>query len=271
MIFPNNSGVGELPWDLHAVSADAEIELLGLDDPPPAAWFNSPKFPDDLLIRRLAIPLLASIHLLGSGVANVSEAWMYRETGLRPEITPLRLRLFARGEEFYLPAGTDEATLTTVHEKISLALTTAPWLRITLEHMLLALDRSGLSDGLLDMTICLESLIRASTEVAFRFSHQIPPLVTDSPSELEDFQRLLEILYDLRSQHVHGTMSGKKALQKEGIVEDRWEDIQRIMRAAVIYAIEFHSHDNDGDWKSHLNQRMHSIIPAIQAKWGTVQ
>lgn len=263
-----HSGIGDLPWELHDVSRGQEVKLLASEEPPTAVWFRLGRTSDDG-IRQKAIPLLATLHLLGSGVAPVSEAWVYQDSPIRfAEARALRLQLLGRGEGFFLPAGTNEDAVASAYERVTSALACAPWLRISLEHFLLALDKTGLSDGVLDLTICLESLIRVTTEVSFRFSHQITRLVTSSPSEIQDYQGLLHDLYAVRSGHVHGAEPRGKALKH---VERRIEELEKIMRDAIMYAVEFHAHTAVGKntWNQHLGGLLHGTDHRNHVNWGT--
>ncbi len=265
---PEGSGIGELPWDFHEVSRDQELELLRSEEPPPAVWFRLDRI-DDEEIRRKAISLLATVHLLGSGVARVSQAWIYRDSPLAfTEARALRLQLVGGGAPLLLPAGINQDAVESAYDRVTAALASTPWLRISLEHMLLALDRTGLSNGILDLTICLESLIRVNTEVSFRFSHQIARLVTSSPSEIEDYQGLLHHLYTVRSGHVHGTQPQPKALRH---VQQRAEELEGIMRDAIMYALEFHAQPGltKEAWTQHLGQLLHGTARRIRVDWGT--
>ena len=266
--FPDGAGIGDLPWELHSLSRDAELDLLGEAETPLAVWFETARAPGDDDIRKCAIPLLGTIHLIGAGVAAISEAWIYGAPSKSPSVRPLALQLLGQSHEFFLPAGVDAAALADIHGRITKAVSIAPWVQITIEHFLLALDRTGLSRGILDMTICLESLIRGSAEIGFRLSHQIPPLVTDSPSEQEDYTNLLQSLYAVRSEHVHGALLGKGTKKKQKLVQERWEDLAHIMRTAVRYALEFHA--TLSDWDAHLTKRMRNSVPRITIEWGEI-
>lgn len=267
---PNGSGIGDLPWDLHLASESEELRLLNSNDQPAAIWFTV-RTANDNEIRRESIPLLGSLHLLGKGVVPIAVAWTYKDSPDGPEleqVLPLRLQLLGRDNEFFLAAGINEDSMLTAHAKVTSALETGPWLQITLEHMLLALDMSGLSQGLLDLTICLESLLKVNAEVAFRFSHQICRLATSSPGEIEDYQALLYDLYQVRSTHVHGERPKRTRLRN---VRERLTELQMIMRAAVVYAIEFHSQQDLGTqhWKGHLDGLLSGTAQRIRADWGS--
>lgn len=266
VVLPNKGGIGDLPWEMHRVSTEEEERLLGSSDPPAAIWFESGD--TDEAIRKEAIPLLAALHLLGSGVAPVLEAWVYENRGGRSriaEVRLLRLQLLGRGDEFYMRAGINDDLVGTACRKVASAAKRAPWIRVSLEHLLLALDKAGLSEGILDMTICLESLIRATTEIAFRFSHQIPRLVTNSPSEIEDYQALLRDLYEVRSGHVHGAGPSAKSRKRLQHVQSRMDELESIMRDSIRYAIEFHARSGvtKDAWDTHLNQLLHGTAARL--------
>lgn len=109
--FPDEAGIGDLPWYLHELSDDAELELFGEAEQPLAVWFQTARTPTDEDIRRYAIPLLGTIHLLGRGIAGVAQAWVYPVTDKAPTTRPLALQLLGQAEEFFLPAGLDVVAL----------------------------------------------------------------------------------------------------------------------------------------------------------------
>jgi hypothetical protein len=265
---PSGSGVGDLPWELHEVSILEEERLTGSRDPPSAIWFDVRSVQEQELRKNL-VPLLGLLHLLGKGVAPVSVAWAYggAPAALRLDsVIPLHLQLRGEGP-FFLPAGINEAAIVYAYTKIEAAVCAAPWLLISMEHMLLALDKAGLSDGILDLTICLESLIQSNVEVGFRLSHEISRLVTTSPSEQQEYQELLHDLYEARSKHVHGGKPKSKTLK----VRQRMPELVEIMRSAVRYAVEFHARaPQSRAWRAHLDCLMHGTTERISVDWGSI-
>lgn len=185
----SNRGIGELPSALHAASIGRQRSVLANEDPPPSLWFsiNSPT-PESIL--KTSIPIVGALHLLGNGVMRLQEAWTYdgaADAFQLKDVQALRMPLAGSVPEFYLPAGVTDGMISSVDQKMTAALAKASWLRTTLEHMLLALDHTGLSDGLLDLTISMESLIRINQEVSFRFSHQVCRLAKTSPTEIAEY------------------------------------------------------------------------------------
>lgn len=268
MDFSDTVGLGDLPYDLLEASLDQIIQAFESLDPPAAVWFEVDEVTDET-VHRGSIPMLGLLHLLGRNVVRVNRAWVYQRTNEGVAFVDSReLHMSLRGrDEYFLPAGISEEDLADTFSRIMGALTRADWLRITLEHFLLALDRTGLSRGVLDMTIAMESLIRSNTEVGFRFSNQIPRLVTLAPSEWEDWGVLLRDLYEVRSRHVHGALPTDRA---RGNVEARFLDLVELMREAIIYAIHYHSIEPvpaDG-WELHLNRLLNTTSPKLSPNWG---
>lgn len=264
--FTETDGLGELPPDLLEVSLEEVLLTFESVDPPAAIWFRVTRTSDED-IHRSSLPLLGLLHLLGTNVARINRAWVYDRRDNFVEFVEARdLHMPLRGQgEFFLPVGVAEDALKAAHERITTALKRATWLRTSLEHYLLALDRNGLSRGLLDMTIALESLIRSTTEVSFRLSNQIPRVVTTAPSEWDEWGDLLRDLYDVRSKHVHGASPSRKTQA----VAAKFSDLVELMRAAIIYALDYHSIEPPAPdrWDRHLGKLLTATTVKLSPEW----
>ena len=80
-------------------------------------------------------------------------------------------------------------------------------LHITADRFVRYLKATNSQDGLVDLCICLESLIESQTEISFRFSTCLAKVM--GGIEAEEISSLLGGLYDLRSKVVHGTDASK--------------------------------------------------------------
>lgn len=66
-------------------------------------------------------------------------------------------------------------------------------------------------DALVDLCICLESLIESQTEISFRFAMCLAKIT--GLKRAEEISELLSDLYDLRSKVVHGSDSANRLLK----------------------------------------------------------
>src|SRR5207302_8860173 len=75
-------------------------------------------------------------------------------------------------------------------------------LHITADRFVRYLRMNNSRDALVDLCICLESLIESTTEISFRFAVCLAKV---SSKNAEAISELLSDLYNLRSKVVHGT------------------------------------------------------------------
>lgn len=109
----------------------------------------------------------------------------------------------------------------------------------------------NIQDALVELCICLESLIEAQTEISFRFS-----VCLANVAKMKDphaLSALLTDLYSFRSSVVHGTDSTKE-LKK---VEPNTAELRRAARAILTAYILFLTENTKDDWKKHLR---HSLL-----------
>src|SRR5205823_5050921 len=81
-------------------------------------------------------------------------------------------------------------------------------LHITADRFVRYSRMNNSRDALLDLCICLESLIESQTEISFRFATCLAKVTR--LKDAEEISDLLSDLYDLRSKVVHGTDSTKE-------------------------------------------------------------
>lgn len=124
-------------------------------------------------------------------------------------------------------------------------------LHITADRFVRYLKASDTRDSLVDLCICLESLIAAQTEISFRFAMCLAKV-----AGLEDRQGvsdLLEDLYDLRSKVVHGA-DPTRAHAKIAANTVRLRLVARAIITAHILYMTDHTKD---EWQRHLR---HSLL-----------
>lgn len=123
-------------------------------------------------------------------------------------------------------------------------------LRITADRFARYLRTSDSPDALVDLCICLESLIEAQAEVSFRFAACLAKVSgLDNPEEVSD---LLSDLYNLRSKVVHGADFTKQHGRIKPSV-NRLRLVARAVLTAYVFYLAEHSYD---EWKKHLSSSL---------------
>lgn len=114
--------------------------------------------------------------------------------------------------------------------------------------------RSGrIHDGLLELCICLESLLDSQTEIAFKFGVCLAKITDVKGQEADHIANLLSDLYDVRSKLAHGDPSAEKALGKiKPYLAELHSLAKRILTTYVWYASEH----NRNEWKAYLRNNL---------------
>lgn len=105
-------------------------------------------------------------------------------------------------------------------------------------------------DALLDLCICLESLIEGDTEISFRFSTCLAKVGGRGAAEATS--DLLKDLYDLRCKLVHGADFSRQHGKVSPNAAKLRQAARAILSAYVLYLTE-HSKE---DWKKHLRSSL---------------
>jgi hypothetical protein len=123
-------------------------------------------------------------------------------------------------------------------------------LHITADRFVRYLEANDSRDSLVDLCICLESLIEAQTEISFRFATCLSK-VCSLENRVENSD-LLSDLYSLRSKVVHGTDSTKEHRRIEPNASKLRHLARAILSSFVLYLTD-HSKD---EWKRHLRDSL---------------
>jgi hypothetical protein len=123
-------------------------------------------------------------------------------------------------------------------------------LHIAADRFVRYLRMNSSHDALVDLCICLESLIESETEIAFRFSTCLAKIVGGTTAE--EISWLLKHLYDLRSKVVHGTDSTREYRKIEPSAEKLRAAARTILTTYVLYTAE---HTKD-EWKKKLRSSL---------------
>jgi hypothetical protein len=119
-------------------------------------------------------------------------------------------------------------------------------LHITADRFVRYLRMSDSRDSLVDLCICLESLIESSTEISFRFAMCLTKIAGLKDNEATS--ELLADLYDLRSKVVHGTDPTKEHKKVQPNTATLRSTARAILTAYILYLTE---HTKD-EWKKYL-------------------
>jgi hypothetical protein len=123
-------------------------------------------------------------------------------------------------------------------------------LHVTGDRFVRYLGGDGSPDSLVDLCICLESLIEVNTEIAFRFAVCLSKVA--GGSETESNSELLADLYDLRSKVVHGGDATKEHRKVKPNAAKLRSAARTILTAYILYVSK---HGKD-EWKRHLKRSL---------------
>lgn len=127
---------------------------------------------------------------------------------------------------------------------------TGDQLHITADRFVRFLKTNNSRDALVDLCICLESLIESQTEVSFRFGVCLAKI--SGFEKAEESSVLLSDLYDLRSKVVHG--SDYEKAHKH--LEPSTTRLRSLARAVLTSYILFMSEHTRKEWNQHLRSSL---------------
>ncbi len=166
-----------------------------------------------------------------------------------PVIADVRLQ---RGHDYRIRTGIDGGTISDFYKVISTAHTNYPNILLSLDRFNSALHRSQLLDKIIDISVCLESLIDGTTEIKNRFSLYNSWIAELDENKRLDCFKLLGSLYDARSAVVHGlSMSEKEYRKKIDPISDKWENVVRIAEKALGYYLLYVYQNGVDKWYQH--------------------
>jgi hypothetical protein len=157
----------------------------------------------------------------------------------------------ARHRKFKIEKKTARASLTGMYEASTKALERFPGAIMTIDRFCRALSRDDKHDRLVDLCICLESLIDGNNELRFRFSQLHSMLAEpDATKRLAAFE-LFQDFYDARSKVVHGDPAASK---KVANVEKNWPELLRYARLSLAYYFAYLSDKDRATWNDHVRK-----------------
>jgi Apea-like HEPN len=125
-------------------------------------------------------------------------------------------------------------------------------LHITADRYVRYLRADDSPDGLVDLCICLESLIESQTEVSFRFGVCLSKIcgLKDARGSAE----ILSDLYSLRSKVVHGSDPSREHRK----VQPNLLNLRRIARSVLVTYILYLTKHSKKEWQQHLRDSLFS-------------
>ncbi len=123
-------------------------------------------------------------------------------------------------------------------------------LHITADRFVRYSRQSNSPDALVDLCICLESLIESQTEISFRFGTTLAKITGDS--QAEEMSDLLCNLYDLRSKVVHGADPSKEHKK----IQPSTAKLRSVARAILTGYVLFMTEHTKDEWKRHLRRSL---------------
>jgi hypothetical protein len=109
------------------------------------------------------------------------------------------------------------------------------------------------TDGLLDLCICLESTLDTQTEIAFKFSILLGRLIGGRGENGDRVARILQKLYDLRSKIAHGDPGAARALSR---LKPDLPELKGIARQIVTEYVLFTGDKTREEWQGHLRAQL---------------
>jgi hypothetical protein len=125
-------------------------------------------------------------------------------------------------------------------------------LHITADRFVRFLKSDDPRDSLVDLCICLESLIESQTEISFRFSVCLAK-ASGLQKPLETGELLLD-LYNFRSKVVHGSDSTKEHRK----IQPNLPRLRSTSRAILSSYILYLAKHTKAEWKQHLRSSLFS-------------
>lgn len=131
-----------------------------------------------------------------------------------------------------------------------------PHVGVTLARYNSSMIRATERDRIIDITTSLESLIRETHELRFKFATYLSFVACETAQDRMDAFHLLTSLYDARSGLVHGTPDHSDARRALERVSASWDRIGRVATAALSYYVLYLASVQAGDppWHEHLKR-----------------
>ncbi|MDP2803790.1 MAG: HEPN domain-containing protein [Phreatobacter sp.] len=128
----------------------------------------------------------------------------------------------------------------------------APLSLLSITRLSKAFREGPTPDGIIDIAICLECLITASSEIKFQFALYHSLIGSDDITSRDHDFRRLQKLYDVRSKTVHGGQVTKGDKKKLAELVGDWDNLIALARKNITYYLLFCRSQGPADWPDHL-------------------
>jgi hypothetical protein len=216
-------------------------------------YLSPPTEADEMWANEQVIKVLAMFDFLtiGNPVQLPVAIWVGgKSCQLRTVLTHGTMRQGHREGMSHLKSGLSGHHFRKTWQMLEKACNEDTGLILCLERFTRGIRHSDARDYILDLTIALESIIRASTEIAFRFSLCLSLISSGNLKEREKVFHTFKLLYDLRSIVVHG--DSQRLRKKLNKWENNKDAIIKRAKGAIWYYIQFLNLPGRGKWEDHL-------------------
>lgn len=228
-------------------------DIVAKSDSQWGVYLSPPIEVDEIWVNEQVIKVLTTFDFLtvGDPVQILFAIWVGEKScKLRTLLSHGTMRESSWEGMSHLKSGLSQQHFRRTYQMLEKACNEDPGLILCLERFTKGIRHSDARDQILDLTIALESIIKASTEIAFRFSLYLSLISSSNQKEREELFRSFKLLYGLRSTIVHGdSQQLRKKLNK-------WESSQdaliRRAKGAIWYYIQFLNLPGRKRWEDHL-------------------
>ena len=128
----------------------------------------------------------------------------------------------------------------------------APAADIVINRLCRAFKQGPTDDGIIDLVIALERLVSAKMEIKFQFSLFHALINLDAPEDRGELFKILQGLYDIRSQTVHGGKPSSSDQKKIVLIRENWDRLLAVGRKNLTYYLLFCKKYGVKGWDNHL-------------------
>jgi hypothetical protein len=149
---------------------------------------------------------------------------------------------------YRLIQGTKAAELQKIFSLAGTALQNAPSVRIMMNRFNSALRREEFEDKIIDLSVALETMLDDTTEISFKLSLYLAFICQQDRATAYE---LFKTLYDVRSRIVHGSIYRRNAQRGVEDIGQRFPDVVRYSKAAMLYYLSFLNQRPPNEWGRH--------------------
>src|SRR5205823_10983078 len=248
--------------DYATLHRDAEETYMSIVSPKTLCAYASP--PEDNIetfARELGTRVQFAFRTFSSSALLISHAALISKEGDAKATVSLSVELLSspfpkalREAPFQFNQGTTDKQLHDWFAVIDGAGKNHTPVHITLSRFNSALVRSDPFDRIIDITVSMESLIKSTQELKFKFALFHAFLCAPTADKRQEVFELLGMLYDARSSIVHGDTATKSAQKKIQATIDKYEECVASAQTSISYYLLYLYQHPPDKWPQHLEQ-----------------